>query len=303
MEALSQSGGIYMADYIIKNEFLEAGINNKGAELTSLVRKKDGRQYMWSGDATYWNRVSPVLFPFVGKLNGQRYRYKDNWYEGIAQHAFARDMEFALVDNKEMEIWMKLESTEETYKIYPFKFTFETGYCLEGNSLKVIWKVHNNSDGTMYFSLGAHPAFLCPGNSKEGCFINLHTDAGSIESGELTADGVLGNVVRTFPLVDGRLEAKENIFDQDALVVESSGIKKVSLEKPEGEGYLSVLFDTPLLGIWSPAKKQAPFICIEPWYGRCDRAGFEGSLEEREYGNKLETGEVFERSYTIEVEM
>ena len=43
MEALSQSGGIYMADYIIKNEFLEAGINNKGAELTSLVRKKDGR--------------------------------------------------------------------------------------------------------------------------------------------------------------------------------------------------------------------------------------------------------------------
>ena len=81
MEALSQSGGIYMADYIIKNEFLEAGINNKGAELTSLVRKKDGRQYMWSGDATYWNRVSPVLFPFVGKLNGQRYRYKDNWYE------------------------------------------------------------------------------------------------------------------------------------------------------------------------------------------------------------------------------
>ncbi len=208
-----------------------------------------------------------------------------------------------LVDNKEMEIWMKLESTEETYKIYPFKFTFETGYCLEGNSLKVIWKVHNNSDGTMYFSLGAHPAFLCPGNSKEGCFINLHTDAGSIESGELTADGVLGNVVRTFPLVDGRLEAKESIFDQDALVVESSGIKKVSLEKPEGEGYLSVLFDTPLLGIWSPAKKQAPFICIEPWYGRCDRAGFEGSLEEREYGNKLETGEVFERSYTIEVEM
>lgn len=68
-------------------------------------------------------------------------------------------------------------------------------------------------------------------------------------------------------------------------------------------GILSVLFDTPLLGIWSPAKKQAPFICIEPWYGRCDRAGFEGSLEEREYGNKLETGEVFERSYTIEVEM
>jgi len=292
-----------MADYIIKNGFVEAGINKKGAELVSLVRINDGRQYMWSGDAAYWNRVSPVLFPFVGKLNGQRYRYKDVWYEGIAQHAFARDMEFSLVEKDNETIWMKLESTEETYKIYPFNFTFEIGYCLDGNKVKVIWKVHNNTGETMYFSLGAHPAFLCPGNSKEGCFINLHTDAASIESGELTEEGVLGDVTRTFILEDGRLEAAESIFDKDALVIESSCIKKVSLENPKGRGYLSVSFDTPLLGIWSPAKKNAPFICIEPWYGRCDRAGFEGSLEEREYGNRLEAGEVFERSYTIEVVM
>ena len=66
MEALSQSGGIYMADYIIKIEFLVAGINNKGAEVTSLLRKMYGRHFMWSGDASYLNRVSPVLFPFVG---------------------------------------------------------------------------------------------------------------------------------------------------------------------------------------------------------------------------------------------
>lgn len=293
-----------MADYIIKNEVLEAGINQKGAELVSLIRNSDNRQYMWSGDEKYWNRVSPVLFPFVGKLNGQKYKHENVWYEGIAQHAFARDMEFTLTERKEDAIWFKLESSEETQKIYPFTFKFEIGYQLEANSIKVIWKVHNNSQQTMYFSLGAHPAFLCPESgtgSKDGYFINLHTDAESIESGELTADGLLGNVVNTFSLNDGRLRVTDEIFDKDALVLDSTDIKEVSLENLQKQEYLSVSFDTPLLGIWSPAKKAAPFICIEPWYGRCDREGFMGSLQEREYGNELKAGEVFEKSYTIKI--
>ncbi|MFV0466582.1 MAG: aldose 1-epimerase family protein, partial [Lachnospiraceae bacterium] len=63
--------------------------------------------------------------------------------------------------------------------------------------------------------------------------------------------------------------------------------------------YIKVEFQAPLFGIWSPEKKQAPFICIEPWYGRCDRETFEGRLKDREWGNKLAPGEVFERSYTI----
>lgn len=293
-----------MADYTIKNEILEAGINQKGAELVSLIRNSDNRQYMWNGDERYWNRVSPVLFPFVGKLNGQKYKHENVWYEGIAQHAFARDMEFTLTERKEDSIWFKLESTEETQKIYPFTFKFEIGYQLEANSIKVIWKVHNNSQQTMYFSLGAHPAFLCPESgtgSKDGYFINLHTDAESIESGELTADGLLGDVVNTFSLSDGRLRVTDEIFDKDALVLNSTNIKEVSLENPQKQEYLSVSFDTPLLGIWSPAKKAAPFICIEPWYGRCDREGFMGSLQEREYGNELKVGEIFEKSYTIKI--
>lgn len=293
-----------MVDYTIKNEILEAGINQKGAELVSLIRNSDNRQYMWNGDKRYWNRVSPVLFPFVGKLNGQKYKHENVWYEGIAQHAFARDMEFTLTERKEDSIWFKLESSEETQKIYPFTFKFEIGYQLEANSIKVIWKVHNNSQQTMYFSLGAHPAFLCPESgtgSKDGYFINLHTDAESIESGELTADGLLGDVVNTFSLNNGRLSVTDEMFDKDALVLNSTNIKEVSLENPQKQEYLSVSFDTPLLGIWSPAKKAAPFICIEPWYGRCDREGFMGSLQEREYGNELKAGEIFEKSYTIKI--
>ncbi len=117
----------------------------------------------------------------------------------------------------------------------------------------------------------------------------------------MSSDGILVEETRVFPLKDGRLEARESIFDRDALILDATGIKKVSLEDAESNVYLSVLFDTPLFGIWSPAGKKAPFICIEPWYGRCDREGFTGSLEEREYGNKLESSGLFERGYTIEI--
>ncbi len=62
---------------------------------------------------------------------------------------------------------------------------------------------------------------------------------------------------------------------------------------------ITVSFDVPLVGIWSPEKKNAPFVCIEPWYGRCDAEEFDGTLEERSWQNALEAGACFKRSYTI----
>ena len=76
-----------------------------------------------------------------------------------------------------------------------------------------------------------------------------------------------------------------------------------AMEVPDKKPYLTVSFDAPLFGLWSPAGMGAPFICIEPWYGRCDRAGFAGELKDREYGNSLAQGEKFEKSYTIAIEM
>ena len=44
---------------------------------------------------------------------------------------------------------------------------------------------------------------------------------------------------------------------------------------------------------------QKKIICIEPWYGRCDAADFDGDLSEREYTNNLAAGESFEGGYTM----
>ena len=56
-----------------------------------------------------------------------------------------------------------------------------------------------------------------------------------------------------------------------------------------------------LFGVWSPVKKNAPFVCIEPWYGRSDRADFDQKLEHREHGNVLAPGGEFEAEYLITV--
>ena len=93
----------------------------------------------------------------------------------------------------------------------------------------------------------------------------------------------------------------DELFSEDALIIEDRQADEVTLLNDKKERVLGVKFDSPLFGIWSPVGKHAPFVCIEPWYGRCDRSGFHGRLEEREYGNSLEAGEEFCASYRIRV--
>ena len=97
----------------------------------------------------------------------------------------------------------------------------------------------------------------------------------------------------------GVMPITEHLFDEDALIIEGKQAHKVSLAGADKKPYLTVSFEAPLFGIWSPAKKHAPFICIEHWYGRCDKESFDGSLADREYGTELRPGKEFEASYTI----
>lgn len=300
-----------MAEYILDNGVIKIKIDSHGAELRSLVAKSTGREYMWCGDGKYWNRVSPVLFPFVGKLNNQSYRFEDKEYLNVPQHGYARDCEFEIDSKTDDEIWFKLTADESWKERYPFDFTLRLGYRLEGKKVYVMWQVINNGNCDMPFSIGAHPAFWCgvtadkfdgsDSDVKVGCIVDYHTDKEVLVSGIINDKGVLGNMTKTISLDSGKMVIEENTFDDDALIIESSDIKKVSLATKEGKNYITVSFDAPMLGIWSPVGKKAPFVCIEPWYGRCDRADFMGTLTEREYGNIISPSEIFDRHYVIEI--
>lgn len=293
-----------MAVYTLKNEELMVEVKTEGAELISIKDKKKQTEYLWCGDSKYWGRRSPILFPIVGSIKNKEYTWRGKVYT-MGQHGFARDCEFIMTQQQEQEIWFSLSANDETKKIYPFEFTLNIGYRLDGRKVTVMWKVENKDETLLPFSIGGHPAFMCPvdGNGKQTDYYII-TDArekliyGGIdmESGLLVRD-----IKNTLELdYEGAFNITDTLFDNDALVVENNQIHKLCLATADKKPYVTMKFDMPLCGIWSPAKKNAPFVCLEPWCGRCDASDFDGELDEREYGITLKQGEVFEQSYELE---
>lgn len=287
--------------YSIENEALIATIDTHGAELVSLKKKETGVEYMWNADPDYWNRVSPVLFPIVGRVAMGRFVVGDTKYP-MGQHGFARDMEFELESKEDTKISFVLNSTEDTKKLYPYDYSLMISYELVDKDLTVSWKVTNNGLEEMYFQIGAHPAFNCPlGEGKTtDCSIRFDKKDGLVY-GLLNDDGLLEMECNYITLDNGVLPIDEHLFDNDALIIEDNQTHGVALCDPSGKSYVTVLFDAPLVGIWSPKKKNAPFVCIEPWYGRADRFDFTGSIKDREYINEVSSKEAFEASYKIRI--
>lgn len=288
-----------MARFSLENDKIRIEIDSHGAELKSLVKKETGAEYMWCADTKYWGRTSPVLFPFVGNVSGKQYRTKGKTFD-MGQHGFARDMEFTLESQTDNEIWFVLRSNEETLAKYPYEFVLKLGYRLDGAKVEVLWHVENPSEEELPFAIGGHPAFYCPvtsGVKQSDCYIQFDV-AGPLKCS--TIDGYLvGDRVDTYELEDGMLRIDEHLFDNDALIIEKQNIKKVSLCDPKKQVFLTIELDAPLFGIWRPADPGAPFVCIEPWYGRSDRIGYAGELRDREYENVLAAGENWDVGYTI----
>lgn len=290
-----------MALFQISNDKITIQVDSMGAELKSLKDVASGREYMWNADPKYWKRTSPVLFPLVGGLKDGVYRLDGREYP-MGQHGFARDMEFKLKSQAAHEIWFTLESDSETLGKYPYPFQLELGYELADKTVTVKWRVKNPAKECMYFAIGGHPAFLCPiedGTKQTDYKIRFDAEEQVISSS--LENGLIIDKSNTYTLQNGILPVTEHLFDGDALVIEHDQAHRVSLVKPDGTDYLTVEFDAPLFGIWSPPRKQAPFICIEPWYGRCDRAGYEGEWKDREWMQALDAGEIFEAEYKVTV--
>ncbi len=284
-------------NYTIKNEELTITVASKGAELQNITDNRTGREHLWNGDSAYWGRISPVLFPLVGNYFEHESVYDGKTYT-LGQHGFARDAEFVLIRQSDDSLTFRLEASEETKKVYPFNFALEVGYELTGREVKVLWKVKNEEEEIIYFSIGAHPAFPADLSTWS---LQFDTEK-DLEIEYLdTATGCLGDRIETVSLQNGVLSLTPELFDDDALILEGDQTKKITLLNDRMEPQVDVAFEASVVGIWSPAKKGAPFVCIEPWYGRSDRNGFNKKLEEREHGHSLKKGEEFNASYTMHI--
>lgn len=289
--------------HTLKNEILTVQVKEHGAELASI--RKGSVEYLWQADPMFWGRHSPVLFPIVGSVWEKRYRVGGREFE-LGQHGFARDMDFTMVEGGEDEVRYRLESTEDTLKKYPWQFVLEIAYRLHGNMIDVIWEVSNPGNEDMYFQIGAHPAFNYPDydpQTMERGFLSFDRSEG-LECIRIKEKGCV-DAETLYPLdipADGLLPLTRETFDKiDTIMLQDGQIGSVALYRTDRTPWLKLSFEAPVVGIWSPPGKNAPFICLEPWYGRCDRAGYEGDYRDRDWVNRLAPGERFSSVYTIEI--
>jgi len=249
--------------YFLENDILKVEIESFGAELKSVMRKDNNREYMWYGNKKYWGRTSPVLFPFVGSMKDKKFHWQGNEYP-MGQHGFARDMEHKLLSEAEDEIWFELKSDEATIKKYPFDFELNIGYRLTGDMVDVLWKVYNPANNDLYFSIGAHPAFLCPVHgegSKEGYRLTfdgvdeIHHHGNTLDTGLAVKEDM------TLSLSNGYATITKNFFDRCTYMIEGDQTGKVGIADPDGNPIVDVLFHTPLFAIWSPEGNMLLF-CV-----------------------------------------
>ena len=279
--------------HTLENDQLRVKIADHGAELSEIYDKTNDRQVLWNADPAYWKRHAPVLFPNVGRYYEDHCLINGNSYTS-GQHGFARDMDFTLDSQTEDTLWFVLKSNEETMAKYPYAFTLRIGYHIEENKLEVLWQVENPSEEELPFSIGGHPAFNRPKNCK------IRFDVAGPLTSTTIVDGLVGNGTVDYELKNSYLTVTDHLFDDDALVIENQNVHEVSLCDMEGNPYLTVTMDAPLFGVWSPAGADVPFICVEPWYGRCDSADFTGDLKDREWGNLIAPGGIWKAHYTVE---
>lgn len=287
-------------NYTIDNGILHVEIAQKGAELQS-IQTADGHEYLWQGNAKYWEDRAVNLFPTVGRLMDNQYTCEGKTYE-LKCHGFVQNSMFDIqIDGPEAVC--TLRDSEETRALFPYAFRYEVCYRLDGNTLEVTFRVTNEGGEVMPFGLGGHPGFFVP--MEDGKIFEDYRlrfpELGETLRAEFSDKGLL---VREYPyeVPGGIIPLEHGLFDNDAIVLRNSGTR-VILEHKSGEGRaVEVEYPKmPYIGFWQAAFTDANYICIEPWQSLPGRDGITEEWTTRPGMIRLEPGQVYENPWTITV--
>jgi galactose mutarotase-like enzyme len=286
--------------FTIANRHITVTASRLGAELQE-IKGADGTMFLWQGDPTVWKGRSPNLFPYIARLTEGRYTYKGRSYK-LPIHGFAPTSEFKITYLDKAKMIFSLSSSGETLKIYPFEFLFEVIYEIDENTLALTYVVKNLTQDTMYFGVGAHPGFNIPLEPSE-CFEDYYLDFGepcSIVRIGFSEDCFLNGEDKPFYLeYKQRLALSHNLFDNDAIVLKDMP-KSVALKSKNGNRSISVYYpDMKYLGLWHTPRREANFVCIEPWSSLPSRKGVVEDLEHQKDLISLPSGGSYRNTITL----
>lgn len=240
----------------------------EGAQLNSLV--KDGREYLWQGDAQYWAGQAPVCFPIVGVLADGKAKAFGKPCE-MKRHGVARINPFDIFEQHKNSVTFIQKSSENTKKQFPFDYELKIKYTIVGDTVTNEYIITNTGSEKMPFVIGGHPAFNCPlGEDEEFEDYKVVFDK-PISNPCLRPDHHTGlvDVSKKYDVMKGTdtLKLKHNLFEEnDALIFENCQAKSATLTGKNGKGIKIEFQDMNNLLVWS-AVGNAPFVALEPWTG------------------------------------
>jgi len=285
----------------IENEFLSVTINSNGSELWSIVNKNNSREMLWQGSEKIWPRRSPILFPICGQLKNGQYSLNGCAYN-ISLHGFARDYEHVIVDKKTDSITFLFEDSEETRKIYPFKFSLFINYSLYCNSLSCNYTVKNNGNDDMPFSIGYHAGFILPlsdNSTANDCKLIFEKPENITQL--LTDDsGLLSGKSKQLLQNEREISLYSDIFPGSCIM---EGMRSDYIDLVDTKANKSLRIEIkgfPNLVLWIN-NAERPFICIEPWHGLPDDLNADGTIKNKRGIRMLEKDKAFSCEQKIEV--
>lgn len=288
--------------YTIKNDVMTVAIDGLGAQLMSITGA-DGTEYLWSGDAVYWRNRAPNLFPYVGRLTGDRYTFAGREY-AMTRHGFANRSQFSVEDQGEEHITLYFADNRESRESYPFAFRFSVCYALEGRTLSVSYRVENRDGKEMFFGLGAHPGFRVPLEAGKEFTDYRLTFSQPCQPWrvEMSDDYMISGQETPYPLEGGTvMPLRHDLFDRDAVILKHVD-RTVTLSAGAGTRGVTVSFPRMrYLGVWHKPLSDAPFVCLEPWLSLPSRHGVVEDLAQQNDLASLRPGETYDNRWTITI--
>ena len=267
----------------LSNTVFTATIAVKGAELKSLVRKADGKEFVWQGDPKFWEDSAPMLFPICGRLNDNRYTYGGKTYEMLL-HGFLHTMMPSETHVGEDKVDLIYRDDATTYAQYPFHFALTVHFSLTENGLHCAVKIVNLDEKTMPYAIGAHPGFSLP--LKEGATIADHylrfPEAGATKRAVINDDGLFTGELLPYTLeANNEIRLSEEQFRIDGIFLANVG-GVTELHCDGATDFVRVVCpQNDVTGTWKEYGADAKFLCLEPWCGYPSIAGVPDVLDKK----------------------
>ena len=224
----------------------------RGGMLTRL--SIDGRSLLYLDEATLVDPArsvrggNPVLFPSPGPLAGDRLAWGGRT-GNMKQHGLARQRPFTVIATDDARAVLELRSDASTLLEFPWEFSLELRYALEGAALVMDVRIANRDAAPLPFAFGLHPYFYVPAADKAKLAIPTRATR--------AWDKVTARMVEVPDPIDvaaGEVDLHlEDHGSSEAALVLADGVRIVQRGSEEFQRWV----------VWTQPGKD--FVCLEPW--------------------------------------